>query len=284
MHPVAQTRSLGVASASSVSYFPASPLVDSVGSSSEIHPEPIHISPAPTHAPVQAAVSSHLADCSPSQLAPVAPPLPLCSLLHAVITLQLEYCFWNATLLPRRLYQFPSHLLQGPTQPLPSPAVSQTPTSCQCPGSLHASPPAFLTALGARQACPGSLLCFLRVSRSPLTAVFTINQHPAPPLAILSLIPYPALFSFIAFSPCGMWFISLLCISTLQNSSSLKAETLFGSLLYLQCLEQRLARAECPAISVSECALCSVLSQQRWGGWGTERQRKLSSLPEARSR
>ena len=226
MHPVAQTRSLGVASASSVSYFPASPLVDSVGSSSEIHPEPIHISPAPTHAPVQAAVSSHLADCSPSQLAPLAPPLPLRSLLHAVVTLQLEYCFWNATLLPRRLYQLPSHLLQGPTQPLPSPTVSQTPTSCHCPGSLHASPSAFLTALRARQACPGSLLCFLRVSRSPLTAVFTINQHLAPPLAILSLIPYPASFSFIAFSPCGMWFVSLLCMSTLQNSSSLKAETL----------------------------------------------------------
>ena len=62
--PVAQTRSLGVASVSSVSYFPTSALVDSVGSSLEIWPEPIHVSPAPTHTPVQAAISSHWVDRS----------------------------------------------------------------------------------------------------------------------------------------------------------------------------------------------------------------------------
>ena len=167
----------------------------------EIHPESTHVSPTPPDTPVQAAVPSHLADCS------VLPPLHLCSLSHTVITLQLEHYFWNVTLLPRRLYQLPiaprgifttiSQALHGPLAPRPRLPPLR-------PGSIHSGRTGLLTAPRAHQACsglgalaptvpsaPGSLLRFLRASRSPLTALFKIAPYPTP----CHSVAYPALFS-----------------------------------------------------------------------------------------
>lgn len=199
----------------------------------ETHPESTHVSPTPPDTPVQAAVPSHLADCS------LLPPLHLCSLSHTVITLQLEHYFWSVTLLRGRPCQLPiaprgilTTICQTLHDPLPPrPHLPPLP-----PGSIHSGHTDLLTAPRAHQACsglgalaptvpsaPGSLLRFLRASRSPLMALFKIAPYPTP----CHSVPNPALFFFIAFSPSGTLCITLLSISTLHKASSLKAGTLF---------------------------------------------------------